>query len=110
MDYSFHRVPRRAYQERMARKSNSMVLAVSDDDPATTFGAINVMLNLKKYVSRKTQCGSITLRTEVFGDQLFCERFRQGVHSRTDEDPDQRLSCFLPLAQDWHAQKVKSIK
>ena len=90
----------------MKAKSNCMVLAVSNDDPATTHGATNVLLNMKKYTPVISPCGEVSLRTEVNGDQGFCERFRQAVYSRTEEDAEHRLSCLLPLPQDWHAQKV----
>ena len=99
-------MPAIAYAERMKAKSNCMVLAVSNDDPATTYGATNVMLNMKKYTPVISPCGEVGLRTPVNGDQGFCEKFRQGVYSRSEEDAEHRLNCLLPLPQDWHAQKV----
>lgn len=104
-----HRVPSIAFAERLKAKSNCMVLAVSNDDPATTHGATQVLLNLKKYTPAISPCGEVSLRTEVNGDQGFCEKFRQGVYSRTEEDAEHRLSCLLPLPQDWHAQKVNHL-
>ena len=91
----------------MSEKSNSMVIAVSNDDPATVFGATNVLLNMVNYTSCISPCGQVRLRTIVNGDQGFCEKNRKAVNSRTElEDPKERLSPLLPLPQEWHAMKV----
>ena len=95
------------YAEKMAEKSNCMVIAVSNDDPATVFGATSVLLNMLKYTPSISPCGQVRLRIPVNGDQGFCEKTRKGVNSRTElEDPEQRLSPLLPLPQEWHAAKV----
>ena len=39
------------YAAKMAEKSNTMVLAVSDDNPATTNGITNVLLNMSECLS-----------------------------------------------------------
>ena len=100
---SIDRVPAFPFSEKMRLKSNSMVLAVSPDDPSTSFGATNVLTNLKKYVP---EGGEGKLRVAVNGDQAFVARCRQSVDCKSDEDSEQNLNCFLPLAQDFHAQMV----
>ena len=100
-------MPRIPYAEKMAEKSDCMVIAVSNDDPATVFGATNVLLNMLDYTPSMTPDGQVRLRTLVNGDQGFCEKSRKAVYSRTEvEDPKQRLSPLLPLPQEWHALKV----
>ena len=79
----------------MASKSNTMVIAVSNDDPATTKGATDVMLNLLRYVPETSPCGQVRQRTIVNGDQGFVSLCRKAVDSP-----------LLPLPQDWHACKV----
>ena len=101
--FYLNRVPAFPYSEIMKTKSNSIVLAVSPDDPSSSFGATNVLLNMKKYVP---EIGEGKMRVAVNGDQAFCARCRQSVDCKTDEDAEQNLNCFLPLAQDFHAQKV----
>ena len=87
-----------------------MVLAVSNHDPATVYGATNVLLNMLKYTAPISPCGNVRLRVPVNGDQGYCEKNRKGVDSRTEvEDPNQRLSPLLPLPQEWHAQKVSEL-
>ena len=70
---------------------------------STSFGATNVLTNLKKYVP---EGGEGKLRVAVNGDQAFVARCRQSVDCKSDEDSVQNLNCFLPLAQDFHAQMV----
>ena len=101
------RVPAIPYADKMASKSNTMVIAVSNDDPATTKGATDVMLNLLRYVPETSPCGQVRQRTIVNGDQGFVSLCRKAVDSRTEvSDPKERLSPLLPLPQDWHACKV----
>ena len=101
------RVPGVPYAAKMKEKSNCMVLAVSNDDCATVYGSTNVLLNMLQYVAPISPCGNVRLRIPVNGDQGYCEKNRKAVDSRTElEDPSQRLSPLLPLAQEWHATKV----
>lgn len=98
------------YAAKMAEKSNTMVLAVSDDNPATTNGITNVLLNMLRYTPVTSPCGQVRQRTIVNGDQGFSALCHQAVDSRTEVgDPSQRLSPLLPLPQDWHAAKVSFI-
>ena len=90
----------------MRSKSNVMVLDVSDDDPSTTFGITNVMMNLLKYAPTVSPCGEVRKKCVVFGDQRLVEMARKAVSSRTEEKADQRLNCLVPQPQDFHAQKV----
>lgn len=103
------RVPAIAYAERMASKSTPMVLDVTDDDPATSHGMTSVLLKLLEYSPTITPCGEVRKTTGVNGDQGFVAISRKQVACRVgEEEASQRLSCLLPMPQDWHACKVQS--
>ena len=99
-------MPSLPYADKMKEKSNCHVLAVSNENPATTHGATNVCLHMLKYIPTITQCGEVRKKTCLHGDQGFCERCRQAIGTRCDEKATQRLSPLLSLPQDWHAQLV----
>lgn len=101
------RVPKIAFPDKMRGKSNCYTVDVSDNDPSTTNGCTNVLLDMLEYVPVICPCGEVRKKTAVFGDQGLCERCRKAVYSRTGEDANQRLNCLVAVPQDFHAMKVQ---
>ena len=104
------RVPEIAYARQMATKSNVTVLDVSDDDCSTTHGTTQVLLSHLDYAPRISPCKEVRKKTVVFCDQGLAEKIRTAVRSRTHERVDQRLSCYVAQASEFHAQKVNSAR
>ena len=90
----------------MRKKSNCFVLDVRADNPSTTFGATNTLKSMLDYTASISPCGQVRKRSTVFGDQGLVAVYRKAVVSRAEEeDPSERLSCFVLQPQDWHAMK-----
>ena len=105
----FITLPSIRFADRMASKSNTFILSVSNDDPSTTFGQTNACLNMMKYVASVSESGQISKNTEVYGDQGFVTLTRKSVYSRAGEKSSkERLSALIGQPQDWHALKVRS--
>ena len=83
-----------------------MVLDVSDDDPSTTKGCTDVLLNLLHYTPVVSPCGEVRRKTAVFGDQGLVGLSRKCISSRSDEKAPERLNSLVPQPMDWHAKKV----
>ena len=94
------------YSEKMASKSTSFVLDVTNDDPSTSHGMTNVLLRLSEYTSPISSSGEVSKILPVNGDQGLVALARSQVACRSGEDAPQRLSCLLPHIMDWHACKV----
>ena len=97
------------YAEKMASKSTSFVLDVTNDDPSTSHGMTNVLLRLSEYTSPISSSGEVSKILPVNGDQGLVALARSQVACRSGEDAPQRLSCLLPHIMDWHARKVNLI-
>ena len=97
------------YSEKMASKSTSFVLDVTNDDPSTSHGMTNVLLRLSEYTSPISSSGEVSKILPVNGDQGLVALARSQVACRSGEDAPQRLSCLLPHIMDWHACKVNLI-
>ena len=105
----FIKIPPICFAERMASKSNTHILSVSNDDPSTTFGQTNVCLNMMKYVPAISESGEVRKNTEVYGDQGYVSLTRKCVASRAGEESSkERISALRAMPQDWHALKVES--
>ena len=103
-------MPEIAYAERMASKSNCMVLDVSNDDPSTTRGCTSVLLDLLRYSSPASPCGEVRRKKVVFGDQALVALSRKCISSRSDEKaPEERLNSLIPQPQDFHAKMVSLV-
>ena len=100
------RVPDIAFAKNMAAKSNCMVLDVSDDDPSSTKGCTDVLLNLLRYSPVVSPCGEVRRKMGVFGDQGLVGLSRKCISSRSDEKAPERLNSLVPQPMDWHAKKV----
>ena len=99
-------MPAIAYADKMASKSNLMVLDVTNDDPSTSHGMSSVLHKLLKYTPSISPCGEVRKTTGVNGDQGFVSLARKEVACSTGEEAPGRLSSLLPMPQDWHACKV----
>lgn len=91
----------------MSSKSNCFVVDVSPENCSTTHGIIKVLKKVQKFVP-SNEDGTKRRKVVVLGDQAYIEQCNVAIASRTKEaEPSERLNCFLPQGQDWHACKVQ---
>lgn len=101
----YDRVPAVAYPDLMRMKTNCFVLDVNGDDPSTTRGATCTMQSIIPYIPVTSPDGQVRKKTIIFGDQGAVEKYRHAIVGRAEEEePSERLSCFVTQPQDFHAQ------
>ncbi|XP_041454619.1 uncharacterized protein LOC121407551 [Lytechinus variegatus] len=92
------------YLEEMKKKSVVIPLGVLEKDDSQIEDMVDVLEYMHGYVPGDDKS---PIPMILYGDVPSCERFRDAIASRINEDTSwSRLSGLLPSAQEWHKRHL----